>query len=81
MAQALAGILVPVFLYGERGLLPEAVNVVLVWIHTAALANIFWVSFSAHAPAAAFVPELALVIGCTALVLAVVAWLVRRSDR
>ncbi len=74
-------LLVPVFLYGERGLLPEAVNVVVAWIPTAALANIFWVSFSAHAPAAAFMPELALVIGCTAVVLAVVAWLVRRSDR
>jgi ABC-2 type transport system permease protein len=74
-------LLVPVFLYGERGLLPQAVNVVVAWIPTAALANIFWVSFSAHAPAAAFVPELALVVGCTALVLAVVAWLVRRSDR
>lgn len=74
-------LLVPVFMYGERGLLPEAVNAVVAWIPTAALANIFWVSFSAHAPAVAFVPELALVIGCTALVLAVVAWLVRRSDR
>ncbi len=74
-------LLVPVFLYGERGLLPEAVNVVVAWIPTAALANIFWVSFSYHAPAAAFVPELALVIGCTALILAVVVWLVRRSDR
>jgi ABC-2 type transport system permease protein len=74
-------LLVPVFLYGERGLLPQAVNVVVAWIPTAALANVFWVSFSVHAPAAAFVPELALVIGCTALVLAVVAWLVRRSDR
>jgi ABC-2 type transport system permease protein len=74
-------LLVPVFLYGERGLLPEAVNVVVAWIPTAALANIFWVSFSAHTPAAAFVPQLALVIGCTAVVLAIVAWLVRRSDR
>jgi ABC-type Na+ efflux pump permease subunit len=74
-------LLVPVFLYGERGLLPEAVNAVVAWIPTAALANIFWISFSAHAPATAFVPELALVIGCTALVLAVVTWLVRRSDR
>jgi ABC-2 type transport system permease protein len=74
-------LLVPVFLYGERSLLPEAVNALVAWIPTAALANIFWVSFSAHAPAVAFVPELALVIGCTALVLTVVAWLVRRSDR
>lgn len=74
-------LLVPVFMYGERGLLPEAVNAVIAWIPTAALANIFWVSFSARAPAAAYVPELALVIGCTAVVLAVVAWLVRRSDR
>lgn len=74
-------LLVPVFLSGERSLLPEAVNALVSWIPTAALANIFWVSFSAQAPAAAFVPELALVIGCTALVLAVVAWLVRRSDR
>jgi ABC-type Na+ efflux pump permease subunit len=74
-------LLVPVLLYGERGLLPEAVNAVVAWIPTAALANIFWVSFAAQAPAAAFLPELALVIGCTALVLVVVAWLVRRSDR
>ena len=74
-------LLVPVFLYGERGLLPEAVNAVVAWIPTAALANVFWVSFSARAPAAAFVPELVLVISCTGLVLAVVAWLVRRADR
>jgi hypothetical protein len=54
---------------------------VIRWIPTVALTRAFRVSFSDTASLAQFGPELALVAGCSVLVYALVAWIVRRSDR
>jgi ABC-2 type transport system permease protein len=74
-------LLMPVFLSPLAGLLPEGVRPVIEWVPTVALGRAFRASFSDTAPVAQFGPELALVAGCGMLVLVVVAWVVRRSDR
>jgi ABC-2 type transport system permease protein len=77
----IAPLLLPVFLSMMRGLLPDGVLAVMHWIPTVALTRAVRVSFSDAAPLAQFGPELALVAGCAVLVYALVAWIVRRSDR
>jgi ABC-type Na+ efflux pump permease subunit len=74
-------LLVPTFLVPMVGLVPDGIIAVLRWVPTAALGHLFRVACSRQAPIAAFAPELALVLGSAGLVLAVVAWIVRRSDR
>ncbi len=74
-------LLLPVFLSIMDDLLPATAIAVLRWIPTVALGRVLRVSFAARAPLADFGPELVLVTGCAVVVLAVVAWLVRRSDR
>jgi ABC-2 type transport system permease protein len=74
-------LLLPVFLSLMDDILPAGVITVFHWIPTVALAKVFRVSFSNSAPLAQFGPELALVAGCAALVLAAVAWVVRCSDK
>jgi ABC-type Na+ efflux pump permease subunit len=74
-------LLVPTFLVPMEGLVPDGVIAVLRWVPTAALGHLFRVACSRQAPVAAFAPELAVVLGSAGLVLAIVAWAVRRSDR
>ena len=74
-------LLVPTFLAAMEGLVPDGVIAVLRWVPTASLAHLFRVACSKQVPVAAFVPELAVVLGSAAVVLAVIAWIVRRSDR
>ncbi|MFZ5915409.1 MAG: ABC transporter permease [Chloroflexota bacterium] len=74
-------LLLPVFLSIMTDLLPEAAIAVMRCIPTVAFSRALRVSFAERAPLADFGPELALVLGCTALVLAAVMWQVRRSDR
>jgi ABC-2 type transport system permease protein len=77
----IAPLLLPVFLSAMTDLLPAGVVSVIHWIPTVALTRAFRLSFSDTAPLGQFGPELALVLGCAVPVGAVVAWIVRRSDR
>jgi ABC-2 type transport system permease protein len=74
-------LLLPVFLSIMTDLLPAAAIRIMGWIPTVALSRAIRVSFAERAPLADFAPELALIVGCAALVLALVTWHVRRSDR
>lgn len=74
-------LMLPVFLSIMTDLLPAAAIRVMGWLPTVALSRAIRVSFAERAPLADFGPELALIVGCTALVLALVVWHVRRSDR
>jgi hypothetical protein len=64
-----------------KDLLPAAANTILAWIPTVILGRVLRGSFSRDLTAAAFSLELLVVAACTALVLAGVAWTVRRADR
>jgi ABC-type Na+ efflux pump permease subunit len=74
-------LLVPTFLVPMEGLVPDGVIAVLRWVPTAALGHLFRVACSRQAPVGAFAPGLAVVLGSAGIVLVVVAWVVRRSDR
>ena len=76
-----AVLLIPVFLSFMRDIVPGVVRAVLPYVPTVALARGFQVAFARQAPAAAFLPKLAYAAGWAALLLAAVAWVVRRSDR
>ena len=72
-------LVIPVGLPPE--LLPDNVEAILSAIPTFALAKVFRVAFTASAPLAEFGPQLAYTAGCAVLILAAVAWRVRRSDQ
>jgi hypothetical protein len=74
-------LMLPLFLSWMRGLIPDAVLDVMQWIPTVALAKIFQVSFSDNAALSSFGLELALVVGCTLVILITVVWALRRSNR
>jgi ABC-type Na+ efflux pump permease subunit len=76
-----AVLLIPVFLTFMRDILPTALRAVLPLVPTVALAQAFQVTFAKQAPASAFLPELAYAAGWAVLLLAGVAWVVRRADR
>lgn len=78
---ALTVSLLPIFLAPMKDLLPAAANTILAWIPTVTLGRVLRGSFSRDLTAAAFSLELLVVAACTALVLAGVAWTVRRADR
>jgi len=74
-------IVIPAFLSIMEELFPAGFIRAIGWIPTVALAKVYRVSFSENAALAQFGPELALVIGCTVIISAVVVLVVRRSDR
>jgi ABC-2 type transport system permease protein len=75
-------LLIPVGLAILGNALPTGVHTALSGIPTVAVAKILRLATSGGAIGLADVgPELALIVGSSALILAVVAWLVRRSDR
>jgi ABC-2 type transport system permease protein len=74
-------LIIPVVVAGMAMDLPETLNNVLRWLPNVALSRLFQLSFSNTAAPAEYGLDLALVIGLTACVLAVVAWRVRRLDR
>ena len=61
--------------------LPRVVNAAVRWFPSVALARLFLLSMTNQAPLAEYGLDLALTLGTTAILLAVVAWRVRRSDR
>ncbi len=74
-------LLFPVFLAGMAGLMPPGALAVLDWVPTVALSQAVRVAFAEEAPLADFGPELAMLLGGAAIVLAVVAWRLRHADR
>ena len=60
---------------------PKIMTTIMSWLPTVALARIFGVSFSGSAPLGLVLPDLGIVVGSAALVLALVVWKVRRADR
>jgi len=61
--------------------LPKSVNAAVRWFPSVALSRLFVLSMSNRAPLAEYGPDLALTLGPAAIILAAVAWRVRRSDR
>ena len=59
----------------------QIVREILAFVPTVTLAKVFRVAFARDAAWAAVGLELAVVVGFTAVILAVVAWIVRRADR
>jgi ABC-type polysaccharide/polyol phosphate export permease len=71
----------PVFLNAIEPILPEVIQGVLRWIPTVAVAILFRASFAQGATAAQIGVNVGLVLGSALLVLAWVAWRVRRSSQ
>lgn len=61
--------------------LPVAVNAAVRWFPSVGLSRLFIMSMTDSAPSAEWGPDIALVFGAAAIILAVVAWRIRRSDR
>lgn len=61
--------------------LPSAVNAAVRWFPSVGLSRLFIMSMTDSAPFAEWGPDIALVAGTTAIILAVVVWRIRRSDR
>lgn len=72
--------LMPVLL-SSADFLPAGVLAALSWVPTVALSKVVRVSFSNSAPLAQFGPELANVVACAVLLLAVTVWALRRTNR
>jgi ABC-2 type transport system permease protein len=77
----LVPLIMPVFLSLLTDLLPKGVIAALGWVPTVGLAKVFRVSFTEHALLSDFGVDLGLVLGATALILAGVVFVIRRSDR
>ena len=74
-------LMIPVFLFIMKDLIPAGVLQVFALIPTVALSKVLRVSFSNQSSLASVGPELALVFSVTFVLLLWLAWSVRRSDR
>jgi ABC-type Na+ efflux pump permease subunit len=79
-------VIVPLFVLPVAGSfmamdLPPAVNAVVRFFPSVGLSRLFIMSMTDSAPVAEWGPDIALVLGSAAIILALVAWRVRRSDR
>jgi len=59
----------------------SSVNAVVRWFPSVGLSRLFIMSMTDSAPFAEWGPDIALVFGTTAILLVIVAWCIRRSDR
>jgi ABC-type Na+ efflux pump permease subunit len=80
LAPVMILLIVPSVFAGFSNLAP-GLKAIFSWLPTTALVNIIQYSFSSSAPLGQLVTNLAIVVVSTALVFAVVAWQVRRTDR
>jgi hypothetical protein len=76
-----APLFVPMFLSVFDDLLPGWLVAALQWTPSVALLNLLRVSFSNQAGMALVGPRFISILGCTTLVLALVAWRLRQADR
>jgi hypothetical protein len=72
---------VPMILSVLSDLLPVWLTVVLRWAPSVALLDLLRISFSNQTGIALYGPRFALILGSTALIVALVAWRLRRADR
>lgn len=77
----MAAFLLPTFLWATSDLLPDSVATVVRWTPSAAVARAFQAACQRGASLAEYAPPLAYVGGSALLVLAGVAWFMRRADR
>jgi ABC-type Na+ efflux pump permease subunit len=77
----IASLLIPMFLTVMQALLPAWLIALLRWVPSVALFDLLRVSFSNQASFGLYGPQLALLLACAAVLLALLAWRVRRSDR
>jgi ABC-2 type transport system permease protein len=80
MFPIVAVLLVPAFFALEPNLTAN-LKAIFSWLPTTALVKMFQFALSSHAPLSQLLKDLAIALGSTALVFAVVIWKVRRSDR
>ncbi len=73
-------LLVPAFFASEPNLAGN-LKAIFSWLPTTALVEMTQFSFSTHAPLSQLLTNLAIALGSTAVVYALVVWKVRRSDR
>jgi ABC-type Na+ efflux pump permease subunit len=59
----------------------SSVNAVVRWLPSVGLSRLFIMSMTDSAPFAEWGPDIAVVFGTTAIILTIVAWRIRRSDR
>jgi ABC-type Na+ efflux pump permease subunit len=78
---AMAAFLLPTFLWVMSDLLPTLMATVVRWTPAAALARAFQAACLRNPPLAEYGPPLTFVAGGALVVLAGVAWLMRRADR
>jgi ABC-2 type transport system permease protein len=74
-------LLMPVFLAMTRLNLPGILRTIMPWIPSAALAQVFRISFSGSVPLDQVLSNLGIVVGSAMLLLVAVVRIVRRSDR
>jgi ABC-type multidrug transport system permease subunit len=74
-------LLIPVFVSAIDPILPEALRTALYWVPTGALALLFRFSFSDGATLAQVGLRVGIALVSAVLILGVVVWKVRRSDR
>jgi ABC-type transport system involved in multi-copper enzyme maturation permease subunit len=74
-------LMLPLFLTWMEGLIPETVIAVLKWIPTVAMGRIFRVSFTESADLSNYGLAFVVVFVSAVVVLAIVGWVLRRSDR
>ena len=79
---ALLVLLMPMFLVNTLGSsAPAIVRTIMPWIPSVLLSKVVLISFSGSVPWGQVLTNLGVILGCAALLLVLVAWRVRRSDR
>jgi ABC-type Na+ efflux pump permease subunit len=80
MLPIVAVLLIPA-LFAQEPNLTANLKAIFSWLPTTALVEMFQFSFSTHAPLSQLLTDLAIALGSTGLVFAIVIWKVRRADR
>lgn len=79
---ALVVLLMPMFLVNTLGAnAPAILRTIMSWIPSVLLIKVILISFSGSVPWGEVLTNLGAILGCTGLLLALVVWRVRRSDR
>jgi len=73
-------LLVPAF-FSQEPNLAAGLKAVVGWLPTSALVEVFQFAMSSSTPMDQLISDMAVILGSTALVFAIVVWKVRRSDR
>jgi ABC-2 type transport system permease protein len=80
MLPIVAVLLIPAF-FAQEPLLAGNLKAIFSWIPTTALVEMFQFALSSHAPLSQLLKDLAIALGSSGLVFAIVIWKIRRADR